>query len=151
VAVSLNPAIATSGLTQFSGTSAVQSISANGTPFGNLASVAISQNGDITATFSNGTNRVIGQVALATFPNVDGLTSTSGDAYVSSTTSGAYSLKTPGSGGAGTISASALESSTVDLSAEFANMIITQRAYTASSKIITTADQMTQDLLQIIR
>ncbi len=151
VAVSLNPAIATSGLTQFSGTSAVQSISANGTPFGNLSSVAISQNGDITATFSNGTNRVIGQVALATFPNVDGLTSTSGDAYVSSTTSGAYSLKTPGSGGAGTISASALESSTVDLSAEFANMIITQRAYTASSKIITTADQMTQDTLQILR
>lgn len=149
--INLSPGVATSGLTQYSGASAVQSISTDGTPFGQLSSVAINQTGDITATFSNGTNRVIGQVALATFPNVDGLTSVSGDAYASSTTSGAYSLKTPGTGGAGTISSSALESSTVDLSAEFANMIITQRAYTASSKIITTADQMTQDLLQIIR
>lgn len=151
VAVSLSPGTATSGLTQYNGTSAVQSISANGTPFGTLSSVAIDKSGDITATFSNGTNRVIGQVALATFPNVDGLTATSGDAYLSSTTSGAYSLKTPGTGGAGTISSSALESSTVDLSSEFANLIVTQRAYSASSKIITTADSMTQDLLQIIR
>ncbi|QUD90034.1 flagellar hook protein FlgE [Phenylobacterium montanum] len=151
LSISLSPGVATSGLTQYSGSSAVQSISTDGTPFGQLSSVAINSTGDITATFSNGTNRVIGQVALATFPNVDGLTSVSGDAYVSSTTSGAYSLKTPGTGGAGTISSSALESSTVDLSAEFANMIITQRAYSASSKIITTADQMTQDLLQIIR
>jgi len=149
--LSLSPGVATSGLTQYSGSSAVQSITADGTPFGTLSSIAINSTGDINATFSNGTSRVIGQVALATFPNVDGLTSVSGDAYVSSTTSGAYSLKTPGTGGAGTISASALESSTVDLSAEFANMIITQRAYSASSKIITTADQMTQDLLQIIR
>jgi flagellar hook protein FlgE len=151
VAISLAPSAATSGLTQYAGSSAVQSISANGTPFGQLSSVAINTAGDITATFSNGTNRVIGQVALATFPNVDGLTATSGDAYTASTTSGAYSLKTPGNGGAGTISSSALESSTVDLSSQFASMIITQRAYTASSKIITTADQMTQDLLQIIR
>ncbi len=149
--ISLSPGVATSGLTQYSGSSAVQSITADGTPFGQLSAVAVNSTGDLTATFSNGTSRVIGQVALATFPNVDGLTSVSGDAYVSSTTSGAYSLKTPGTGGSGTISSSALESSTVDLSAEFANMIITQRAYTASSKIITTADQMTQDLLQIIR
>jgi len=149
--VSLSPGASTSGLTQDASTSAIQSVSTNGTPYGNLSSVAIDPTGVITATFDNGTNRVIGQVALATFPNVDGLTATSGDAYVSSTTSGAYSLKAAGSGGAGKIASSSLESSTVDLSAEFANLIVTQRAYTASSKIITTADQMTQDLLSIIR
>ncbi len=151
VNISLSPGSGTSGLTQEASDSVVQSVSTNGTPYGNLSSVAIATNGTITATFNNGTNRVIGQVALATFPNVNGLTATSGDAYVSSTTSGLYSLKAPGSGGAGTVASSELESSTVDLSSEFANLIVTQRAYTASSKIITTADEMTQDLLNIIR
>ncbi len=149
--VNLSPGVATTGLRQYSGSFAVLSKSADGTPFGQLSSLSVNSTGDITATFSNGNSRLIGQVALATFPNVDGLTSVSGDAYASSPTSGAYSLETPKTGSAGAISSSALESSTVDLSAEFANMIITQRAYSASSKIITTADQMTQDLLQIIR
>jgi len=94
---------------------------------------------------------VIGQVALATFPNYDGLTNVSGDAYLASTTSGDVSIKTPGEGGAGTLQTSALESSTVDLSTEFTSLIISQQAYTASSKVITAADQMTQDLLSIIR
>ncbi|MDR3509604.1 MAG: flagellar hook-basal body complex protein [Caulobacteraceae bacterium] len=151
VTLSLSPTSSTSGLTQYSSSSVVQSISANGTPFGNLSSVSIDKTGYITATFDNGVNRVIGQVALATFPNANGLTAVSGDAYVSSTTSGAYSLKAAGTGGAGKIASSTLESSTVDLSTEFSNLIITQRAYSASSKIITTADQMTQDLLAIIR
>ena len=140
-----------SGLTQFDSSSVTQSIDTNGTPFGNLSSVSIGSNGDVNATFDNGTSRVIGQVALATFPNYDGLTSVSGDAYLASTNSGNVSLKTPGSGGAGTLQSSALESSTVDLSTEFTQLIISQQAYTASSKVITAADQMTQDLLSIIR
>ena len=92
-----------------------------------------------------------GQVALATFPNPDGLNSVSGDAYSVSLASGTYNLKTPGEGGAGSIDPSSLEASTVDLSTEFASLITTQRAYSASSKIITTADQMMQDLINIIR
>lgn len=149
--ISLGPTGSTSGLTQDASASVVQSISSNGTPYGNLSSVAIDKGGVITATFSNGTNRVIGQVALATFPNPDGLTASSGDAYIASTTSGAYSLKAANTGGAGSVASSTLEFSTVDLSTEFSDLIVTQRAYTASSKIITTADQMTQDLLAIIR
>jgi len=140
-----------SGLTQFDASSVTQSIVTNGTPFGNLSAVTIGDNGDVNATFDNGTSRVIGQVALATFPNYDGLTNVSGDAYLASTSSGDVSIKTPGSGGAGTLQTSALESSTVDLSTEFTSLIISQQAYTASSKVITTADQMTQDLLSIIR
>jgi len=87
---------------------------------------------------------------LATFPDVDGLTPVNGDAYATSTSSGAYTLQAAGPNGA-KISSSSLESSTVDLSSEFANLIVTQRAYTASSKIITTADSMVQDLLNVIR
>ena len=149
--LNLSPTSSSSGLTQFDSPSVVTSTSTNGTPFGNLSSVAIDKNGYITATFSNGVSRKIGQVALATFPDENGLSAVSGDAYVQTPGSGTFSLNSAGSGGAGTIAASTLESSTVDLSAEFTNLIVTQRAYTASSKIITTADQMTQDLLQLIR
>ncbi len=151
IALNLSPTSSSSGLTQFDSPSVVTSTSTNGTPFGNLSSVAIDKNGYITATFSNGVSRKIGQVALATFPNVNGLSAVNGDSYVQTPESGTFSLNAAGSGGAGTIAASTLESSTVDLSAEFTNLIVTQRAYTASSKIITTADQMTQDLLQLIR
>ena len=149
--LNLSPTSSSSGLTQFDSPSVVTSTSTNGTPFGNLSSVAIDKSGFITATFSNGVSRKIGQVALATFPDVNGLSAVSGDAYAQTPGSGTYSLNGAGTGGAGTIAASTLESSTVDLSAEFTNLIVTQRAYTASSKIITTADQMTQDLLQLIR
>jgi flagellar hook protein FlgE len=151
VTMNLTPTSSSAGLSQFDSPSVVTSTSSNGTPFGNLSSVAIDKSGFITATFSNGVSRRIGQVALATFPNVDGLSSVSGDAFQQTPTSGSFSLNGAGSGGAGTVSASTLESSTVDLSAEFTNLIVTQRAYSASSKIITTADQMTQDLLQLIR
>jgi flagellar hook protein FlgE len=95
--------------------------------------------------------RRIAQVAVATFPNPDGLSPVSGDSYRVSLQSGTYNLKPPGSGGAGSIAPSSLEASTVDLSSEFSELITTQRAYSASSKIITTADQMLQDLINIIR
>ena len=75
----------------------------------------------------------------------------SGDAYTVSQASGTFNLKAANSAGAGKIAPKNLESSTVDLSTEFTNLIVTQRAYSASSKIITTADQMLQDLLSIIR
>jgi flagellar hook protein FlgE len=140
-----------SGLTQYASASSVQQVITNGTTFGNLSSVSVDKAGYVTATFDNGTSRKIAQVAMATFPNEDGLQAVNGNAYQATAASGAYNLKTAGSGGAGTIASSALEASTVDLSSEFTNLIITQRAYTASSKIITTADQMTQDLLAIIR
>jgi flagellar hook protein FlgE len=149
--VNLNLANAAGGMTQFNSQSVVQSVSTNGTAFGNLTSINIDDNGYVTAAFDNGVTRTIAQVAIATFPNPDGLNSVSGDAYTVSLNSGTYNLKTPGSGGAGSLSASSLEASTVDLSSEFSGLITTQRAYSASSKIITTADQMLQDLINIIR
>lgn len=142
---------ATGGLTQFDSQSVTQSITTNGTAFGNLTKIEIDQNGYVTADFDNGVVRRIAQVAIATFPNPDGLSAVTGDAFRVTQSSGTYNLKSPGTGGAGLIAPKSLESSTVDLSAEFTGLITTQRAYSASSKIITTADQMLQDLLNIIR
>ena len=138
-------------LTQFASPSTVQLTTTNGTPFSNLSAISINAHGFVSATFANGTSRNIAQVALATFPNVDGLTAVSGNAYQASNASGAFSLATAGTGGAGTLSSSSLEASTVDLSAEFSNLIISQNAYAASSKVIATANQMTQQLLQVIQ
>ena len=118
---------------------------------GALTNVSVNNKGEVIANFDNGLTRKLAQVAIATFPNPDGLTSISGPSYRVSQDSGTYTLKAPGSDGAGAISPSTLESSTVDLSAEFTGLNITQRAYSASSKIITTADQMLQDTIDIKR
>ena len=138
-----------SSMTQFSAVSAVNSVTSNGTASGGISGISIDSQGDVTAVYGNGTTRTIAQVAIATFPDTDGLTPVSGDAYQASLQSGNFTLKTSGSAGAGTISPSSLEASTVDLSTEFTGLITTQEAYTASSKIITTADQMMQQLLNI--
>jgi flagellar hook protein FlgE len=143
--------LAAGGLSQFNERSVVQSVNTNGVPFGNLSSINIDKEGFVTAEFDNGVTRKIAQVALATFGNTDELTAVSGNAYRVSLESGTYNLKPPGQGGAGSIAAQALESSTVDLSTEFTGLITTQRAYSASSKIITTADEMLEELLRIKR
>ena len=139
------------GLTQYDSASVVQAVLTNGTAFGNLSEVKIDDTGFVTAIFDNGVTRQIAQIALATFPSPDSLSQTSGNAYRVSQGSGTYNLKAAGSGGAGLIGASQLEASTVDLSAEFTGLITTQRAYSASSKIITTADQMLEELINIKR
>jgi flagellar hook protein FlgE len=151
VTLSLGASGAAGGLTQFDSPSAVSQVTSNGTTFGDLTSIKIDDNGFVTAVFDNGVTRQIAQVALATVPNPDGLTQLSGDAYRVSTASGNFTFKSAGTGGAGTISPSSLESSTVDLSTEFTNLITTQQAYSASSKVITTADNMMQDLMNVIR
>ena len=139
------------GLTQYDSASVVQAVLSNGTAFGNLSEIKIDEKGFVTAIFDNGVTRQIAQVALATFPSPDSLTEASGNAYRVSQGSGTYNLKAAGSGGAGLIGASQLEASTVDLSAEFTGLITTQRAYSASSKIITTADEMLAELISIKR
>ena len=103
----------------------------------------------MTALFSNGATRTIAQVAVATFQDPDALAASSGNAYVQTEQSGTFTLKTAGDAGAGVVESDQLEASTVDLSTEFTNLIITQRAYSAASKIITTADQMLQELIQV--
>lgn len=139
------------GLTQYASTSFVQATYTNGTAFGNLTEIQIGDTGFVTAIFDNGVMRKIAQVALATFPSTNNLSEVSGNAYRVSQSSGTYNLKAPGTGGAGFIGSSQLEASTVDLSTEFTQLITTQRAYSASSKIITTADEMLAELINIKR
>ncbi len=142
---------AAGGLTQYDSASVVQAVLTNGTAFGNLSEVKIDDTGFVTAIFDNGVTRRIAQIALATFPSPDNLLESTGNAFRVSQGSGTYNLKAAGTGGAGTIGSSQLEASTVDLSAEFTGLITTQRAYSASSKIITTADEMLAELISIKR
>ncbi|GGZ19734.1 flagellar hook protein FlgE [Asticcacaulis endophyticus] len=149
--ISLDLEDATAGLTQLNSTSIVQSVVTNGTAFGNLATVQVSKDGIVTAIYDNGVTRNIAQVALATFVNPDGLIPVNGNSYIMSRDSGTFNLKSPGVGGSGLLSPSTLEASAVDLSTEFTGLITTQRAYSAASKIITTADDMLAELISIKR
>jgi flagellar hook protein FlgE len=149
--VQIDLASAAGGLTQYNSQSVVQSVNTNGTAFGNLTNIEVDKDGYVSAIFDNGVTRRIAQVAVATFSNPNGLKGVNGNAYRVTNESGTYSLKPPGQGGAGVLAPSTLEASTVDLSTEFTGLITTQRAYSASSKIITTADQMLEELLNIKR
>ncbi|AAK22886.1 flagellar hook protein FlgE [Caulobacter vibrioides] len=149
--VQIDLASAAGGLTQYNSQSVVQSVNTNGTAFGNLTNIEIDEGGYVSAIFDNGVTRRIAQVAIATFSNPNGLKGVNGNAYRVTNESGTYSLKAPSQGGAGALAPSTLEASTVDLSQEFTGLITTQRAYSASSKIITTADQMLEELLNIKR
>jgi flagellar hook protein FlgE len=139
------------GITQFDSPSTLISSGVNGALFGGLSGVQVDDTGKVIAVFDNGVTRAVYQLPLATFANPNGLTAVNGNAYQQSNDSGVPSLVVAKTGGAGSISSSALESSTVDLATEFTNLITTQRAYSASARIITTADDMLQELLQIKR
>jgi flagellar hook protein FlgE len=137
------------GLTQFDNPSALVSSSVDGALFGSLSGVSIDADGFVTAQFSNGLSQKVFKLPVATFANPDGLSAVSGNAYAASNASGTPTIGEANLGGAGTIQSQALEGSTVDLATEFTNLITTQRAYSASARIVTTADQMLQTLEQI--
>ena len=140
-----------SKLTQYAESSTVNSVNSNGASVGNIVGVQVGSDGIVSAIFDNSQIRQIAKVAIATFPNANGLKAISGNAYQATLPAGQMVIKEAGLGGAGKISPSSLESSTVDLSSEFTGLISTQKAYSASSKIITTADQMLDELINIIR
>lgn len=139
------------GLTQFGGASAMISSNVDGGMLGNVASVQISETGIVSAVFDNGATRAVFQLPLATVQNPDGMTRLPGNNYALSDSSGNVAINSPGALGAGEIAASTLEASTVDLAQEFTNMIRFQRAYSASSKIITTVDEMLQEVSALKR
>lgn len=140
-----------SKITQYASTSTVDSISNDGAGVGNIVGVQVNDQGVVSAIYDNSQVRNIAKIAIATFPDPDALKPVSGNAYQTTIPAGQMVLKNPGAGGAGQVSPSSLEASTVDLSSEFTGLISTQKAYSASSKIITTADQMLDELINIIR
>jgi flagellar hook protein FlgE len=135
------------GLTQFGGAFAVSRVDQDGLHFGNFTGITIDQQGIVTANFDNGLKTAIYLIPVATFPNPDGLAPQSGNVYLQTNDSGTFLLRQAGTGAAGQIAPSSLENSTVDIAQEFANLIVTQRAYQANAKIITSSDQMLQDLI----
>lgn len=142
------------GLTQFgSSNDDIQTafVNQNGVRFGNFLNVAVDEEGIVTALYDNGETLRIYKIPVATFPAPNGLSAGSGTVFNQSEESGDYFLRAAGEANAGTIAPSSLEASTSDLASEFTNMIITQRAYAASTKIITTADEMLDELIRIKR
>lgn len=139
------------GLTQFDSASTMISSSIDGAVFGNVTGVSVGKDGVVTALFDNGLTRAVYKLPVATFQNPEGLMSVQGNAYARTDFSGNFELVSSGTGGAGQISPKTLEASTVDLAEEFTKLITTQRAYSASARIITTADEMLTELNQLKR
>ena len=151
VVMDLGSPTAPGGVTQFDSPSFLGSTNVNGSAFGNFSGVEVDKEGFVFAKFNNGIVRKIYQIPVATFINPDGLGALSGGSYNVTPDSGAFTLNAPSLGNAGSIASSTLENSNVDLATEFTNLITTQRAYSASSKIITTADEMLDEAIRMKR
>ena len=150
VGISMGNTGTTDGLTSLAGSFSTNYIKQDGAKYGSYSGVTVSENGVVTALFDNGETRPIAILPLATFTNPNGMSALTGNAWIETDASGQPLLKQAGVDGAGEVSGNALETSTVDLATEFSNMIVTQRAYSASTKIITTADEMLEELTRLI-
>jgi flagellar hook protein FlgE len=146
------PGSGTDGVTQFTTpTSTVSFLSQDGASAGELARISIDPSGTVGGAFTNGTTRVLGQIALATFQASDKLQRLGGNLYQASLESGQPTIGAAGEGGRGSILAGTLEQSNVDLASEFIRMLTAQRTFQANSKTLTTADQLLQELMTIKR
>ncbi|WP_456622057.1 MULTISPECIES: flagellar hook-basal body complex protein [unclassified Bradyrhizobium] len=141
--------ISQGGLTQYASTSGavtINTITQNGYAAGQLRSVAVNNSGLVVGTFSNGQNLDLAQVTLSHFNGTNYLKALDGGAYAATDQSGPAI-----DGASGTISGSSLEGSNTDIADEFTKLIVTQQAYSANTKVITTANSMVQDLLNVLR
>jgi flagellar hook protein FlgE len=141
--------IATRGSTQYSSSFAVQSLSQNGFTTGRLAGVQVSSTGILTASYGNGQTRKLGQVALASFSNSQGLQPLGDSSWTESFSSGIALLGFPGTSSLGLIEGGALEDSNVDLTNELVSLIVAQRNFQASAQTIRTSDAVTQTIINI--
>jgi flagellar hook protein FlgE len=130
------------GTTQFAEPSAVLALGQDGAAQGKLTRISIDNQGKITGEFSNGRDQLLGQVLLANFNNPAGLDAIGDSLLAVSADSGAAVTGVPGQGGRGVLLSGALEASNVDLGQEFVNMILAQRSFQLSSRVITVADEM---------
>lgn len=150
IAVDIGSSSTAGGFTQFDSPSILTSSSVNGSVFGNLADVEIDSEGFVTALFENGIRRQVFQLPVVTFINPNGLNAVDGNAYSVTSDSGPINLREAGTAGAGLIAPSSLEASTVDIAEEFTGLITVQRAYSANTRIITTADELLEELIRTV-
>ncbi|MCA9791091.1 MAG: flagellar hook protein FlgE [Candidatus Eremiobacteraeota bacterium] len=141
------------GMTQFvtNGEYSVLPTSQDGFPAGTLLSFDIDQQGVITGRFTNGQLRAIGQVGMAFFANPKGLQGSDGGRFLESANSGVAQIGVPGSGPRGSLNPGSLEMSNVDLTGEFSKMILAQRAFQANSKVVTTMDEILNEVNNLKR
>ena len=136
-------------ITQYSQASTASSTQ-DGVQAAQLSQVAIQDGGQVVATFSNGEQKVEAQLALASIQNPGSMTNVGNNNYAATSNTATPAIGSPQTGGRGQIDGGALEGSNVDLATQFTNLIVYQSAYQANSRVISTADQMTQDLLNVI-
>ncbi len=139
------------GLTQFGGGSSAAAISQDGASSASLVSYNIDKDGTIQGLFTNGRKLALAQVSLANFANEGGLLREGNNLFSSSTASGQPQIGTPGSGRLGVLQSGALEGSNVDMSSEFTQLIIAQRAYQMNAQSITVSSEVLQQLANIVR
>lgn len=138
-----------SRFSQFAGNYNVVFSDQNGAELGLRTGIEIDREGFVVARFSNGASAKLYKVPMVTFANPNGLNEVSGTAYAENENSGEENLREAGAGGAGFLETATIESSNVDLADEFAKLIVSQRAFSAGTKIINTVDQMTEELLNL--
>ncbi|MFP3907898.1 MAG: flagellar basal-body rod protein FlgF [Acidimicrobiales bacterium] len=138
-------------LTQFGDLSTVSIIDQNGSAAGSLESFTVSQEGRIVGSYSNGGTKTIGQIALASFANPEGLEKVGGSNYRATMNSGLAQIGTAGAGGRGLMSTGTLEMSNVDLAQEFTNLIVAQRGFQSNSRVVTTSDELLQEVVNLKR
>lgn len=139
------------GLSQFSGDYAPLTIEADGAESGALTRVEFDEFGNVWGVFDNGTRTAMYQVPLATFSNANGLQTSNNSTFTASTDSGGFYLGQAASGETGTVSAGGVESANVDIAQELTDLIQRQRAYSSNAKIITTADEMLSETVNLKR
>ena len=141
-----------SGVTQFAGTNIdVSRLTQDGLPQGNLKDLAFRKNGDVVLNYDNGRSRAYFRVPIAQFYDPNTLKREDSQAFTETFESGSARLSDPGANGSGALTPSALEGSNVDIAEEFSKMIVTQRAYAANTRVITTADDMLNEIINIRR
>ncbi|MET1087706.1 MAG: flagellar hook protein FlgE [Arthrobacter sp.] len=138
-------------LTGYAGLNTLVSTGQNGSAAGTLQSFTLSPDGTIVGSFSNGAKEAVGKVAIATFTNAAGLEKAGASGYRATLNSGGAVVGSAGDPGVGTLSGGYLEMSNVDLSQEFTNLIVAQRGFQANSRIITTSDEVLQELTNLKR
>jgi flagellar hook protein FlgE len=138
-------------LTQYSGQTEARVSNSDGSGAGVLSSYTVSNTGQIVGVFSNGLKETLGQLALANFNNVNGLEKIGDSMFRSTVNSGLAQVGPAGSQGLGLITSGALEMSNVDLAQEFTNLVIAQRGFQANSRVITTSDEILQELVNLKR
>jgi flagellar hook protein FlgE len=149
-ATSTTPAIDLSAMTQFSGTSQPTG-QTDGFTSGTLVTFAVGNAGELSGVYSNGQTQVLGQIALANFLNSAGLLRAGQNNFSATSASGPANIGTAGTGGRGSVTTGALEMSNVDLATQFTGMITAERGFQANGRVITTSDEMLQELVNLKR